>query len=271
MQSLFVTYKRSRIHYIRVEGGNELLVCLHGFGETAESFLPLIQALKNQYTIVAIDLPFHGKSVWKEGLSVTINDMAAIIDEIPVLQQKVFSLMGYSMGGRVALHVYQHIPERIKQLILPAPDGLKINGWYRLATQSKAGNRLFHYFMRRPGLFFWGTGLLNKIHLINRGVYNYVYQYLRQETKREALYTIWTAMRNIRPDVRLIKAQIQKHQTQVILIYGAYDRIIRFTTGNAFIKGLEAYCTLHVLPCGHRLLHEKNTTAIAALLLNLQA
>ncbi|MBX3254856.1 MAG: alpha/beta hydrolase [Chitinophagaceae bacterium] len=267
MQSLFVTYKHSRIHYIRVDGGSELLVCLHGFGETAESFWPLIQALKNKYTIVAIDMPFHGKSVWNEGLNVTTRDLLAIIGSIPVLQQKKFSLMGYSMGGRVALYLYQHVPQKIKQLILLATDGLKINGWYRLATQSKPGNRLFLHFMKHPGLFFAGTTLLNKMRCINRGVYNYVTQYLRQKDKREELYTIWTAMRNIRPNVRLIKKLVQKNQTSVILIYGEFDRVIRYPTGNAFKKGMEEYCVLHLLKCGHRILHEKNVTAIASFLL----
>lgn len=266
MESRLIAYKNSSIHYLQFNGGSELLVCLHGFGERSESFLSLAPALIKQYTIVAIDMPFHGRSVWSEGLDVTIQDVVGIIDNIPVLQQKQFSLMGYSMGGRIALHLYQHLPQRVRQLILLAPDGLKVNGWYWLATQSKYGNRLFQQVMKKPGAFFSGTRLLNKAKLINTGVYNYVHQYLQQESNREALYNIWTAMRNIRPDIPLIKTLINKNRTPVIFIYGAYDRIIRYTTGNRFCKNLEQYCTVHVLRCGHRLLQEKNTQAIAALL-----
>lgn len=268
MSSQFVTYKNSSIHYLQHNGGDELLVCLHGFGETAECFSSLVHLLSKRFTVIAIDLPFHGKTTWNEGLNINIHDLVAIINCIPVLQQNRFSLMGFSMGGRVALYLYQHLPQRIQQLILLAPDGLKVNPWYWLATQSKPGNKLFRHFMKKPGLFFAGTRALNKLGLINMGVYNYVHQYLQMETKRQELYTIWTAMRGVRPDTRLVKILIQQHQTPVVLIYGAYDRIIRYETGNAFRGHIESYCTLHVLECGHRILQKKNADAIAALLLS---
>jgi pimeloyl-ACP methyl ester carboxylesterase len=73
-------------------------------------------------------------------------------------------------------------------------------------------------------------------------------------------------MRKIRPMVKNIKALIQKNKTPFLLIYGRYDRVIRHTTGSSFKKGMEDLCTLHILPCGHRILNEKNTAAIAALL-----
>ena len=264
MQSLSLTYKQSTIHYLQFNGGNELLVCLHGFGERAESFLPLVPVLVEKYTIVAIDMPFHGRSVWNEGLDITVQDIAAIINNIPALQQKQFLLMGYSMGGRIALHLYQQLPHRILQLILLAPDGLKVNGWYWLATQNKYGNKLFRHVMKNPGAFFSSTRLLKNARLINTGVYNYVHQYLQQENKRQELYNIWTAMRNIRPNIPLIKTLIARNHTPVIFIYGAHDRIIRYARGNKFCKNLEQYCVVHVLPCGHRLLQEKNVAAIAS-------
>ena len=266
MSSSFIPYKNSQIHCLQWGTGEKTLLCFHGFGENADSFIPLARQLGDTYTIVAIDLPLHGKTVWNEGMMCTTEDIISIIDNIPVLHKRSFSLAGYSMGGRVALSVYELIPQRIQQLILLAPDGLKINFWYWLATQTALGNRLFKYFMKKPGIFFTVTKALKSTGMINIGVYNYVHQYLNQEDKRIQLYTIWTTMRKLRPAAKNIKALIQKNNTHLLLIYGRYDRVIRHTTGSHFKKGMERFCTLHILPCGHRILHEKNTAAITALL-----
>ena len=266
MLSFFIPYKNSQIHCLQWGTGEKPLLCFHGFGEMADSFMPLARAIENKYTIIAIDLPLHGKTVWNEGMMCTTKDILNIINNIPGLQNNRFSLAGYSMGGRVTLSVYEQIPQRIQQLILLAPDGLKINFWYWLATQTVLGNRLFKYFMKKPGIFFMVTKALKSTGMINIGVYNYIHQYLNQEDKRIQLYTIWTTMRKLKPAVKNIKRRIQKNNTPVFLIYGRYDRVIRHTTGSYFKKGMEDFCTLHILPCGHRILHEKNTAAIAALL-----
>jgi len=52
----------------------------------------------------------------------------------------------------------------------------------------------------------------------------------------------------------------------VIMIYGRYDKVIQFKTGEKFKRGIEPFCTLNLLETGHSLLHEKNSAAIAALL-----
>ena len=266
MPSFFIPYKSSQIHCLQWGTGEKPLLCFHGFGENADSFMSLARQLGNTYTIIAIDLPLHGKTVWNEGMRCTTEDIISIIDNIPVLYNHRFSLAGYSMGGRVALSLYEQIPQRIQQLILLAPDGLKINFWYWLATQTVLGNRLFKYFMKKPGIFFTVTKVLKSTGMINMGVYNYVHQYLNQKDKRMQLYTIWTTMRKLKPAAQNIKGLIQKNNTPALLIYGRYDRVIHHTTGSHFKKGMEPFCTLHILPCGHRILHEKNTAAIATLL-----
>lgn len=268
MSSYFLAYKNSKIHYTQWGDGKKCLLCLHGFGETLESFTALAEYLQEEYTVTGIDLAFHGKTDWREGLNFSVDDLLQIIDQIPALENRNFSLLGYSMGGRVSLQLYEYAPERVERLILLAPDGLKVNFWYWLATQSNPGNRLFRYFMRNPGLFFTVTTFLRKIGMINTGVYNYVHQYLQQEKKRTELYTIWTAMRSIKPSVSSVQKLILARKTSVLLIYGRYDRVIKYSTGEAFKHKVDNYCLLYILPCGHRILHEKNTEAIVSLLSN---
>lgn len=266
MLSFFIAYKQSSIHCLRWGTGKDILVCLHGFGETAGSFAPLARQIEDKYTLIAVDMPLHGKTTWNEGMRCVAEDMIGMLDQVPELAGKRFSIAGYSMGGRVALSVYEQIPQRIQQLILLAPDGLKMNFWYWLATQTFYGNRLFRYFMKQPAIFLSGTRLLKKSGLINMGVYNYIHQYLNVDENRKQLYTIWTTFRKCKPRVRIIRKQIKTNSSPVLLVYGKYDKIIRYSTGKQFRKGLESYCTLHILPCGHRVLQHKNIPGIAALL-----
>lgn len=266
MSTFFVAYKNSQVHVLQWGHGNELLICFHGFGENAESFRHLAKALTEKYTVVAIDLPLHGQTVWNEEMICTPEDILNIIYKLPKLEDRSFSIAGYSMGARVALSVYQLIPQRVQQLVLLAPDGIKMNGWYWLATQTTTGNKLFRYCMKDPRLFFGVTSKLKALNIINMGVYNYVQKHLREPEMRSRLYAIWTLMRKIRPDIPVVQSLVKTHQTSVILLYGKYDHIIRFATGERFKKEVDAFCHLHVLHCGHRMLHEKNTGAIAALL-----
>ena len=266
MFSFFIEYKSAQIHCLQWGNGKELLICFHGFGENAASFQYLATTLTEKYTVIAIDLPLHGQTVWDKEITCKPEDVLNVIYKLPGLEERSFSLAGYSMGGRVALAVYQQIPQRVQQLILLAPDGIKVNGWYWLATQTKMGNNLFRYCMKDPRLFFGVTGTLKSLGIINTGVYNYVQKHLQEPEMRSRLYAIWTLMRKIRPDIRAVQSLINIHQTRVVLLYGKYDHIIRFATGERFKKEIDAFCHLHVLNCGHRMLHQKNISAIAALL-----
>lgn len=260
----FIAYKNSTIQYYRHAGGPELLVCFHGYGENAITFTSLAEQLSPQYSIIALNLPWHGDTHWKEGLDFNITDLEAIINLVPDMTTH-FSIAGYSMGGRVALHLYQHLHQRINRMLLIAPDGLRMNGWYWLATQSRLGNRLFRHVVEKPGTFFFVTKVFRQLGLINTGVYNFSRNFLLQESARRELYTIWTTMRNIRPAVKNIEHLLTTNNTPVTMIYGQYDKVIRYPTGQAFARKAGKSVSVHVLATGHKLLQKKSIPNIAAL------
>lgn len=233
------------------------MVCFHGYGETAGSFEFLGRYAGNEYSIYAIDLPFHGYTKWNEGLIFTPHDLETIIFSIIENKENKWTLMGFSLGGRIALSLYQSIPERFSRMILLAPDGLKVNFWYWLATQTKAGNRFFHFTMKHPGWFFGLLRVFDKLRLVNKSIFKFVNYYIGEKTVRDELYKRWTALRKLQPHIKKIKALVIKHKTIVQLVYGRHDRIILPVVGEKFRKGIENYCSLHILEGGHQVLHEK--------------
>src|SRR5687768_6736227 len=79
-----ISYRSSQINYCWFGTGKKLLLCLHGYGESQETFQFLENHLPADYSALAIDFPFHGQTNWNEGPSFTINDLVAIINDIRV-------------------------------------------------------------------------------------------------------------------------------------------------------------------------------------------
>jgi pimeloyl-ACP methyl ester carboxylesterase len=256
------------LHYYRWGKGDKLLLCFHGYGESAGSFSFLQDALGEEFTILSIDLPYHGRSGWKDA-PLTVEMLLSLIDDMiadtPSLRQGWW-LMGYSMGGRIALSIVEKVPERIEKLILLAPDGLIVNPWYWLATQTMPGRLLFKWTMYHPGWFFFVLRTGNKLRLVNPSVYKFVASYIGNRQIREELYTRWTGLRLFRPRIAAIKSIIRSRQLPVRILYGKFDRIIRVERGEQFRKGIEPWCQLTVLPAGHQLLHVRHLDTILLLL-----
>jgi 2-succinyl-6-hydroxy-2,4-cyclohexadiene-1-carboxylate synthase len=95
----------------------ENVVLLHGFGGTRRAFDAVSARLSSiRYRPLALDLPGHG-SERSVGLPITF---ASCVEHVLARSPDRFTLCGYSMGGRVALHVALTAPERVARLTLIA-------------------------------------------------------------------------------------------------------------------------------------------------------
>jgi pimeloyl-ACP methyl ester carboxylesterase len=248
------------------------MVCFHGYGENATLYGFLEKYLDDQFALYAIDLPFHGHTEWNEGLVVSDDDLRQIVERVMADAHSAptgerFSLLGFSLGGRVVLSLYQQVPQAIDRIILMAPDGLKVNFWYWLSTQTWLGNKVFAYSMRNPGWFFAFLKTLNKLGWVNASIFKFVNYYIGNTEAREYLYQRWTGLRKLKPRLSSIKKMIRQYQTPVQLVYGKYDRIILPVRGKKFRKGIEAHCTLTVINSGHQVVHENHIDQLLPVLL----
>ncbi|HEV3329047.1 MAG TPA: alpha/beta fold hydrolase [Acidimicrobiales bacterium] len=81
-------------------GEGPTVVVLHGFTQTAASMAPLVDRLAATRRVVTLDLPGHGGSA---GVSADLDETAALV--ATAAGDGDFDLVGYSLGGRIALHV----------------------------------------------------------------------------------------------------------------------------------------------------------------------
>lgn len=104
---------------VEVMGDGFPLLALHGFTGSAATWQPLAASWP-QYRVIAVDLIGHGASnapadESRYTMARCAADLAALLDALGVERA---ALLGYSMGGRVALHVALAAPERIAALVL---------------------------------------------------------------------------------------------------------------------------------------------------------
>jgi len=91
------------------------VVLLHGFGNTHRAWDGVIAALEpERYRPLALDLPGHGEAADAER-PITF---AGCVEYVLARSSERFALCGYSLGGRVALHVALAAPERVSRLVL---------------------------------------------------------------------------------------------------------------------------------------------------------
>lgn len=263
-------YKSSQVAYLCAGQGPGVAVCFHGYGEEAAGFSFLGNYAGDLYRFYAIDLPFHGHTVWNEGLNFDTSDLSAIVSGI--LSQEALpaswpvTLLGFSLGGRVALSLLETNTLACARIVLLAPDGLKVNAWYWLATQTWPGNRFFAFTMKHPGWFFGMLKVMNKLKLVNASIFKFVNYYIGDAVVRQSLYDRWTTLRKLKPQLGKIKKQIAAHNIPVRILYGRHDRIILSSVGERFRKGIEGQCIIQVIPAGHQVLHEKHVEEIVVAL-----
>lgn len=86
---------------------------LHGFTNSGASWQPVISGLGQRYRALAPDIRGHASAAGSEPVT-----LDAVIDDISALTHEPFTLVGYSQGGRIALHVALALPHRVTRLVL---------------------------------------------------------------------------------------------------------------------------------------------------------
>ena len=258
-------YKCSTIAYHIFGSGGEVLFCFHGYGLTGKSFAVLQPVLGTDFTFICIDFPFHGDTDWQEGLFFSVEDLWDIMTTLNPKPEIPFSLMGYSMGGRISMCLLQAFPKQIRQMALVAPDGLKLNWWQELATHTIIGNHLFRYTMRCPEWLFAVIPMAGKLGLISKSIEKFAEGHINDARARQLLYQRWCAMRAYKPRLGLLRTLINQYKIPVNLLFGEFDKIITTSQGLAFKKN-EPLITVKEIRCGHQLLKDKYASDVAGLL-----
>lgn len=115
-------------YQVETRGTGEPLVLLHGFSGSGANWAEHAEAFAPHFEVITIDLLGHGHSETpadpgRFAVEPVAGDLIAIFDGLALPS---LNLLGYSMGGRLALYTALTDPARIGRLVLEsASPGLK--------------------------------------------------------------------------------------------------------------------------------------------------
>jgi len=103
--------------YFETHGAGRPLILLHGGLGSGEMFGPILPQLTERHQVVAVDLQGHGRTADIDrpvDVRLMADDIAALIDYLGLDRPDI---VGYSLGGGVALHTAAKYPARARRLV----------------------------------------------------------------------------------------------------------------------------------------------------------
>jgi pimeloyl-[acyl-carrier protein] methyl ester esterase len=132
--------------YYEVHGSGEEgdVVLLHGWSLNLRVWDGLVRVLAPRFRVIAIDLPGHGRSAWDPRASTPAAQAWRVHETLAPLTER-YALLGWSLGGQLALDLAAALPVGIQRLALIAttPRFLKSANW-RCGTPRPLLARLVH-------------------------------------------------------------------------------------------------------------------------------
>ena len=106
--------------HIDSTGAGPALVLLHGWAMHSGLFAPLLPPLAQKFRVHRVDLPGHGYSapIAPYVLATITAAVADAVSRLPDAAAGPLTVLGWSLGGAVAMHWARAEPERVNRLIL---------------------------------------------------------------------------------------------------------------------------------------------------------
>lgn len=249
-----------RVDGIRISayafGQGPTVVLLHGLAATKVSYLPLLPALAERYRVLVPDLPGHGESSKLRRFAYTPAAYARVVsgfmDEMGVDRA---SVIGNSMGGRIALEVAAEYPERVEGLVLldPAAAGLPFPLYARLLGMLPTGVAAVPVPWRRRIVIASIRQLFASPDRLPRAAYLAgADEFIRIYRRGRARVALLAAMRGLlADDGELFWDRAQRTEAPTLIVWGREDRLVPVRLGRRLARVMPR-AELVVLPgVGH--------------------
>lgn len=234
------SYLQHTVHYEIYGDGPKLLLAWHGFADKGDLFEQLGAVFSVQYTLIAIDLPFHGQTQWHEAFYKP-EDLHQVVQLL--MNSYHFercSMLCHSMGGRIILGLLDSMASSIDELYFVAAAGFKYTFsasklWCPLWFRRRASRKFEH----SGGVlqFFEWT---HRLKLMNRATYLVFKQQLDTPQRRARLLKTWVAMYYF-PMMAASKhtTLINQYAIKCYFFYGKKDRITPAKYSKKFVSKLK--------------------------------
>jgi pimeloyl-ACP methyl ester carboxylesterase len=251
-----LTIHGQRIAYRRGGEGPALLF-LHGIAGSSQTWVPAMELLRAEYTMVAPDLLGHGHSAKPMG-DYSLGNFASIMrDLLQMLEIDRVTVVGQSFGGGVAMQFAYQFPERCERLVLVDAGGFgrEVSWVLRMVTfpgVEYALPVLFPSFARG-----WGDAVARlgfRLGFRNAQAVE-IWRSYRSLTDADSRHAFLRTMRSvIEPGGQSVNAMDRLYlaeETPTLIVWGGKDRIIPLSHAYQALEAMPN-SRLEILPdAGH--------------------
>ena len=226
VNSNYLSINGHKIHCLKWGQGDHLVIALHGFGEHAASFNFLERLGNPALKICAIDLPFHGSSIWKEKHFRPVDILQIINAIIEGESPNQLTLIGHSLGARLILGLIMEETSLFQRAILINPDGFRTR---RMGIGEIVPGiiRSFirDYLFSAPTILKLGR-ILHRISIIDGFSIRYLRHNLADKNRQNRLMNTWVSLATFPVFNSKLKKQVQRSSAAIAVILGKNDSII---------------------------------------------
>jgi len=243
--------------------GAPALLLLHGFGSSLQAWDDWSLKLEQKYRLIRLDLPGFGLTGASPANDYSEEkDLAILTHFVDKLGLEKFSVVGHSMGGKMAWSLAASQPERVQALVLMAPDGFpetKDIGTKPYEVPAIMG--LIKYVLPKYLVQKSIEPAFVQADALNDALVNRYFDMLRAPGVRGAILersnqTIYT---DPVPRLKAIKAP-------TLLIWGEKDQMIPSTNAQSYANVLSNSTTVLIPKLGHLLQEEQPEKGLAAVM-----
>lgn len=254
MQNNILHLSEGSLAYHEYGNGAQIWIALHGFAQEGSVFAALQTYLPTGITLIALDLPWHGASEWKEPVFLLKTIQQTIEMLLAKKQVETYTLLGFSFGARLALALAPLEAQRWRKLILLAPDGLPRRDWYAFFDQMPwwAKQGLSGLFDRSP-LLLKVAEKMYRWKWLDAFSMRFMRQHLKSDASRQRLKGIWLSAA-LFPELQQSCQVLAQTKLDVRLITGGRDVVIPAEAFAHLAKQIPRMHWIEVKNAGHELL-----------------
>ena len=239
------------------------LLLMHGFGSSLQAWDDWSLKLEQKYRVIRLDLPGFGLTGASPANDYSEEkDLAILTHFADKLGLEKFSIIGHSMGGKMAWTLAATQPERVQALVLMAPDGFpEAKDFGTKPYEVPAVTGLIKYFLPKYLVRKSIEPAFAEADALSDARVNRYYDMLRAPGVRAAILersnqTIYT---DPVPRLKAIKAP-------TLLIWGEQDQMIPSTNAKSYASVLSNSTTVLVPKLGHLLQEEQPEKGLTAVM-----
>jgi pimeloyl-ACP methyl ester carboxylesterase len=236
--------------HLRDEGRRDApaVLLLHGFGSSLETWDAWARDLSADHRVLRLDLPGFGLTGpdptgdYSDARAMRI--IAALLDRLGIAR---VSLVGNSLGGRLAWMFAATFPDRVDRLVLVSPDGFASPGFaYGKAPDVPLLLRALPYTLPRAMLRASLVPAYGDPHRLSEATVTRYYDMMLAPGVRRAILarTSQTILQDPLPMLRRIRAP-------TLLLWGEKDGMIPFSNSDDYLRAIPGSKLVALPGLGH--------------------